>query len=215
VIVIGDIHGCYKTFMALLEKLPQNEPICIVGDLIDRGKYSDLVVQYVKEHNIPCVMGNHEDMANTDVMNWKRNGGNKTLDSYGTSLALLYEHLDWFKTLPLYLEFKDIKDSDGRYLVVSHACIINWWDSDVEKRVGLKSKENVLWNRDPIHFLKERNTKDIFNIFGHTPIPKPEIDIAYANIDTGCVFNKEEEYGTLTALQYPEIKIFTQKNIED
>jgi len=34
-----------------------------------------------------------------------------------------------------------------------------------------------------------------------------------ANIDTGCVFN-EERYDKLSALEFPSMKIYTQKNVE-
>ena len=36
--IIGDVHGCYDTLMALIAKLPEDAEIVFVGDLIDRGK---------------------------------------------------------------------------------------------------------------------------------------------------------------------------------
>jgi len=65
VIIIGDVHGCYKTLQALLAKilLNHNEQICFVGDLIDRGPKSKEVVDFVRDRGHLCVKGNHEDMA--------------------------------------------------------------------------------------------------------------------------------------------------------
>lgn len=39
IFIIGDVHGCYKTLLALIELFPnkQNSKICFVGDLIDKG----------------------------------------------------------------------------------------------------------------------------------------------------------------------------------
>ena len=50
--VIGDIHGCFDTFMALVAKLPKDAKICLAGDLIDRGPKSRQVVQYVMDNDI-------------------------------------------------------------------------------------------------------------------------------------------------------------------
>ena len=60
VIVIGDVHGCYKTLMALLKKLPKDIPIVMVGDLVDRGPRNREVINWVRSNNVPCVVGNHE-----------------------------------------------------------------------------------------------------------------------------------------------------------
>ena len=40
--VIGDVHGCYRSLLALIEQLPHkfDSKICFVGDLIDRGPAS-------------------------------------------------------------------------------------------------------------------------------------------------------------------------------
>lgn len=99
--VIGDIHGCFDTFVALLSKLPRGDKVCVVGDLIDRGPKSRQVVQYVIDNNIDSVVGNHEIfmieeydktlnyMAHTGLLPrgdrgsiWTVNGGYQTLMSY-------------------------------------------------------------------------------------------------------------------------------------
>lgn len=37
--IISDVHGCYKTLLALINQFPnkQNSKIVFVGDLIDKG----------------------------------------------------------------------------------------------------------------------------------------------------------------------------------
>ena len=67
-IIIGDVHGCYKTLIALIEKLPKDRNITFVGDLIDRGPGSKDVVEFVRKNNYRCVRGNHEDMAKNTPM---------------------------------------------------------------------------------------------------------------------------------------------------
>lgn len=63
--VMGDIHGCYDEFTAMLAKLSLsgNDRLILVGDYIDRGKKSFEMLSYI-EHcpkNIWLVRGNHEE----------------------------------------------------------------------------------------------------------------------------------------------------------
>ena len=60
--IIGDVHGCYKTLLALINKLPNkfDSKICFVGDLIDRGSNSKEIIKLIRDNNYDCVLGNHE-----------------------------------------------------------------------------------------------------------------------------------------------------------
>lgn len=63
IIVIGDIHGCYSEFRALLKKLGYKKGqdfLYLTGDLIDRGPQPLQTVLYAKEMGALCVQGNHE-----------------------------------------------------------------------------------------------------------------------------------------------------------
>ena len=54
--IISDVHGCYKTLLALIDKLlnKKDSKIVFVGDLVDRGANSivrylmSMVIQYLK-----------------------------------------------------------------------------------------------------------------------------------------------------------------------
>ncbi len=80
-IAIGDVHGMFDLLLKLIDKLPKNNELCFLGDLIDRGPESKEVVDYVRDNNHLCVMGNHEDMmldAFTHIESeniWIYNGG--------------------------------------------------------------------------------------------------------------------------------------------
>ena len=56
-IIIADIHGCFKTLQALIKKLPEDQEICFSGDLIDRGRNSKDVVEFVKSNGYKCCRG--------------------------------------------------------------------------------------------------------------------------------------------------------------
>lgn len=63
-IIVGDIHGCFKELMHLLNKVNYNEKndllICC-GDLVDRGPNSDMVLEFFTNHpSRISVKGNHD-----------------------------------------------------------------------------------------------------------------------------------------------------------
>ena len=58
--IIGDVHGEYKTLMALLKKMPDYQPL-FLGDMIDRGPDSKKVLDFAMKHG-KAVLGNHEHM---------------------------------------------------------------------------------------------------------------------------------------------------------
>ncbi len=224
--IIGDVHGCYRSLLALIEKLPkkENSNICFVGDLIDKGNDSSKVIEFVKANNYPCVLGNHEKymietmpliLEDINNLNYKwvlKDGGNKTLKSYN-DLDMLKEHLQWLETLPLYLEYKNFKTTDNRYLVITHSHILESWkyrDYPKDSNEYKAFEKECLFSR-----YKSFNNKEIFNVYGHTPMAEPIIENYKANIDLGCFFKSNNESGKLCVLEFPSMKTFIQDNIEE
>ena len=227
--IISDVHGCYKTLLALIEKLPnkKDSKIVFLGDLVDRGANSCEVVKFIMDNNYDCVLGNHEEMFLefapskedededlSDSKHWLFNcGGEQTLKSY-TSKDEYYKQYDFMKTLPLYLEYKDYKTADNRYLVVSHSAVAKVWDKrDSKDKDDIEEFENhLLYSR-----YKNSNNKEIFNVFGHTIFSTPVLNEYSAAIDLGCYHEKDESKlpsPRLCALEFPSMKIFTQENME-
>jgi len=225
--VISDVHGCYKTLLSLIDKLPNKKysKICFVGDLIDRGINSYDVIEFIMDHDYDCVLGNHEklfleyapmlknDRNNPLLSNWLfKNGGAQTIRSY-KSEEKLYKHLNFIKTLPLYIKYKNNKTKDGRDLVVSHSAVGKAWELRHSiNEVNIRRFESqLLWSR-----YKDFNNKKIFNVYGHTIFDHPQITKYSAAIDLGCYKrNKKVPNPRLCALEFPTMKIYTQKSLED
>ena len=244
-IILTDIHGCFDTAMVLLSKIPEEKldsGIAVCGDLIDRGPKSKQVVQWCIDNKVHVIRGNHEDMMikeGIDEMNyyinagnkfdwnslskrsilWLHNGGLQTLISYIDENGVFdkdtfVNHIEWMKTLPYYLEFKDLKNDNNEYLLLSHSSAAPVWHWSEDKRNSNLSNFNahLSWGRpNQINAIK-----DIFNIFGHTPIQNgPKIKSCYANIDTGCCYNGQVEgLGKLTAIEFPSMEIYQQDNVD-
>lgn len=243
-IIIADIHGCYKTLMALIEKLPKDVPITFAGDLVDRGKDSRKVIEFVKNGGYDCVLGNHEVMmldeirfrptSNgkekpfTDLYSgiWEMNGGDVCLESYlveeieeldsGEKLKVrnydtktLKEHLAWLKGLSYFIEYKNVTNNNGDYLLVTHTTAAEIWDELSHDSPQFQNE--VVWNRP---YGCPPKIDGIYNVYGHTPQKNgATVKEHFACIDTGAYF-KRGPYGRMTALQFPEMIVYEQENIE-
>lgn len=243
-IIITDPHAGYKTLMALIAQLPEGVPITFGGDLIDRQKDSRKVVEFVKNGGYDCVLGNHEVMMKEELRFrtlddgttkmtfngygggiWQYNGGDACLESYKIEedeelasgeiikirpydVKALKETVEWFETLPYYIEYKNVKDDKGQHLLVTHTTPVNVWD-DCDRN-SQRFKSHVTWDR----IINPEKIEGVFSCYGHTPQKGGAlVKEHYACIDTGAYY-KHEGYGTLTALQFPEMRVFTQENIE-
>ena len=227
-IVIGDTHGCFKTFQALLKKLP-DEQLYLTGDLIDRGPRVKELVQWVMDHQDICktVTGNHERMMLACYEKhlgeydspriWRSNGGTQTLKSYFPDKVdfdfydlpkLPEDQYAFLRDLPLTIE-------DGK-LIISHAgycSLFKWAEVSLNNDVHKDSQWGLTWFRGN----PGKVPGGKFHVFGHTPEPEPTIWEHAANIDTGCCYTqflKDGIYGKLTALQYPSMEIFSQEYLD-
>lgn len=226
--IISDVHGCYDTLLALIDKFPKKKKskICFVGDLVDRGLNSSKVIDFVMENGYDCVLGNHEYMflkyypfikykinGDSSFSHWfHKCGGKETLSSY-SSKKKLNSHIEFLKSLALYKEYKNFKTKDNRHLVVSHSCVGEAWtyrknDDKIFRKIF---EEQVLWSR-----YKDFDNTDIFNVYGHTILEEVKMKKYSCGIDLGCHKTKKViPNPRLCALEFPSMKIITQKNIEN
>lgn len=195
--IIGDIHGCYGELLDLYSSiLKQTDEVYTVGDLIDRGPDSKQVIQFCIDYKIKPVTGNHEAMLlkainkprckeyqgyDTNLENWRYNGGNQTIKSYLGDASINFKNF-----------VKEFKET-GHYDFITYLPLKIELDSCIITHGGLvsnKHPENVLWNREMPSKLNK------LQVFGHTAnrnvIYKPN---HYINVDTGCVF-----YGKMSAV---------------
>jgi serine/threonine protein phosphatase 1 len=164
-IVIGDVHGHYDGLMALLDNiaLTSEDEIYFLGDLIDRGPQSAQVVNFVKDNKYPCLLGNHEQMllniltsqerSSATMQAWLYSGGQATVASY-KSATIPQEHLEWFKSLPVFLDLGDVW--------LAHAGV------DPRKSVEEQTAEELCWIRDEFHSLDSPYFTDKMIVVGHT-----------------------------------------------
>lgn len=198
--VIGDVHGCYNTFISLLKKIRtayDNIEIYCVGDLVDRGKFSFDVIHYIMNTDVKFTPGNHDymfyhffkDPESIFGRTWVFNGNESTMESYNNREDKLFTHLNYIISQPLFYNLDDC--------FISHAGISEKYYNAIPQKNPLnldllsdyiysdtKSDKGILWNREPLMDIGK------LQVYGHTKHQKIIFDEASCsvNIDTGAAY---------------------------
>lgn len=198
--VVGDIHGCFALLFELLEKVDFNiffDRLFSVGDLVDRGPESELVLKYVKYPWFHAVRGNHEDMFlgvmnnSWPINNYITNGGKWATETNETTNREIEEEL---KLLPLIIEV----ETDQGLIGILHADVPG--DDWVSMKERLTDPDinpeylynQIMWGRDRISRNKKTNVNGIEKVIvGHTPVQSPKELGNVLYIDTGACFKEK------------------------
>lgn len=179
---IGDIHGCAKTFKALLARV-QPRIAYTLGDYCDRGPRTKQVIDLIMgDSRIRPLLGNHEDIflqvydnPTSAMVQWfVRNGGLATLESFGVSdiRQVPKKYVDWMRSLPAVRRYGNV--------ILSHA------GANLNKRRPFDDREYLLWNRE----VPAPNDPAWTIVVGHTIVDAADsaasVDSRKVMIDTGC-----------------------------
>jgi serine/threonine protein phosphatase 1 len=218
-IAISDIHGCLKTFEALLDKVAftQSDQLFLLGDFVDRGPDTkgviDLVWKMQKEgYDVHCLRGNHEQMIldnlEAGVMS-KYYCDQALLKSFDADdlTQIPAKYLKWMDELPYYLE------TEGCFLV--HAGI----DFTIDN--PLDNTYDMMWLRYWYEYLDREWLGNRVIVHGHTPLGTESIEkrlkglaaFPIMNVDNGCVFTSRD-LGQLCAFDMTNRELFFQGNMD-
>lgn len=123
--VIGDIHGCYQTFLSLLEKIDYRldvDTIWMVGDLVNRGPDSLGIARWATSRmNVDMVLGNHDLFLLACAWGILEPKGNDKLDAFLTAKDCS-QLIDWLRQRPLMGKCKDH--------IIVHGGLLPHWTLD-------------------------------------------------------------------------------------
>lgn len=200
VAVIGDVHGCFFTLQALVDKINNKYPdirIYCVGDLVDRGRYSFEVIDFVISQNINFTAGNHDwmfysffkDPGSSMASAWLHNGSDSTIQSYEKKNDFLIKHLEYIEKAPLFFNTKDC--------FISHAGISETFKTVITKdildddeqllkilRKDLFDKNSIIWCRTGLMNI------DKLQVVGHTH--RKEVEF---NLESNAVYIDTTAFG--------------------
>ena len=185
-IAVGDIHGQFSKLQSSLDSIgfnPQVDRLFSVGDLIDRGEESDLVVDWLKKPWFHAVRGNHDDFAirhvrigKIDQQNYIRNGGAWFLGLPSREQEEIVSHLE---LLPFAMQI-----DTGRGIVgIVHAdCPFDSWielvgslqEKDQSKNKMKQVTDWLMWARDRIESGFDGGVSGVRAlVVGHNPVHEP------------------------------------------
>ncbi len=90
VAIISDIHGNLDAFRQVLNDIEASaiDAVVCLGDNVGYGPEPEQVIRQVRERNIPCVMGNHEQaVLDGEYLNWFNPTARKSLQKTMTLLS--------------------------------------------------------------------------------------------------------------------------------
>lgn len=218
-IAIGDVHGCVKTLENLLQHLVQvesSDELFFIGDYVDRGPASkevvDLVMELSEKQTVHALRGNHEHMLlmaladEKSLIFWLRNGGDKTIRSFGVDKPnnIPDKYLEFLGNLEYYHE------TEG--FILTHAGL------NFKVKEPLMDREAMLWIRD--FKVDPEKISQPRVIHGHSPLElflvKSAVDqkASSINLDNGCVYGLSDGYGHLCAFDLDSWELFVQENLD-
>ncbi len=208
---VGDIHGCFHLVKQALDAVnfdPTVDRLFCVGDLVDRGPYSELALEFLREPWVFAIRGNHEQMvldlyADGELdeaalaFNVARNGMGWWLQTPLERRAALLEE---FSKLPVAMEVTTARGLVG----MVHAEVplgMDWptFVANLEAR-DPHTLQSALWGRVRATKKDTRGVLGIDRLFaGHTPQLEGAQRLGNVYLlDSGAVFGAMGDAGKLS-----------------
>lgn len=212
---ISDVHGCSKTFDAILKtiRLKKKDQLFLVGDMVNRGPSSHEVLDKIiklkeKGYQVYFIRGNHEQMVLNTI---KKSVGQRKRRLKGFNSSKLLDHGVLKK------EYKNLLQDTQHYIETEdyflvHAGFNHKAENPFEDRKGMM---NIRKFKSKKSYLKGKTS-----IIGHTPkdISKIVRRIKKGKnkfyIDNGCANHKTREQGHLLCLDLDSHALIVQINID-
>jgi len=222
--VISDIHGCSKTFKALIEKinLSKQDYLFLLGDYIDKGPDSVGVLDYIlnlQRNNFQVfpLRGNHEQNLLETYEEYDAKQFRFFVEKMNKSKGLITEDgkiisrfREFIEKLPYYYELENF------YL--AHAGFDFRNENPLENYPAML---HVRFLEADLEILKGKKV-----IHGHQPTYLEDIKKAICGnapmipLDNGCVYTKNNKYidanhlKNLCALNLKTMELVLQENVE-
>lgn len=198
VIIVGDIHGMYSSFMSLLEKIKYNENrdiLISVGDLLNKGPNSEAVIKWfsnriMRDDNgisdaskVFVVRGNHEERALSNIDYVRKKYNLREFD------------IEFMRMLPYGIILKGILPKDEDVVVVHAGVNPNFGSLEKNDNFTLTNirfissrGESLSSSSSDENWTSKYNGQYGFIVFGHNAINRLQFGEHYLGIDTGCCY---------------------------
>ncbi len=153
VYIVGDVQGCYHTFLRLYAQIPKHAKIYFAGDVLNRGKHSLEMLRWIYRHQDQCemVLGNHDVHAIAVLLGVRQMGYLDTLESL-RSAPDRHELVRFLCKQPLIIRLSNIR--------IAHAGIHPLVSFSIQDALA-QEFSSCLQDKHPHLFLRE--------MFGYQP----------------------------------------------
>lgn len=183
--LVGNVHGHITRLLQAVDAAgfdPAIDRLFSVGDLVDRGPESAMVLDLLDKPWFHAIRGNHEQMlldyhaGRYDVTLYAWNGGPWAI---GMTRAERQPYADAFEALPLAIE---LRTRAGLLALVHAGCPASDWEelAAVLRDPGSVStlhldalRDSLLWDRSRITQADTSPVRGVLAVcVGHTPVPE-------------------------------------------
>ena len=187
---MSDIHGHYKMFLKMLEKIgfSKEDHLYIIGDVIDRGPYPvACLLDVMRRPNVTLLLGNHEVMMLDSYLKhrgdslWALNGSEVTLDGMDYFSDDQQEKMiSYLRACPIVIP--NLKVGKRRFYLIHSAPLLRYVRGPVAYSKASESDvRQAVWCRDfkaPDDGIRKKYEKilsryrDVLVLVGHTVVQR-------------------------------------------
>jgi serine/threonine protein phosphatase 1 len=217
---VGDIHGCYPALQQILDEVefdPSKDRLFPVGDLVDRGKNNEEVLEWLRKPWFHAVQGNHEEMGIMYAMGWMSARYKEAFLKHGGAWfagRIKEEQMEYvvaYSELPYVIEVETSRDKVG----IVHANAHYDWNTTIKGFENAQTQEDVdnltghiLWDRLKFESEDPSLVKNIRAVVvGHNPTMFPVVLGNVYHIDTGAVY----PWGRFTLLNLETLEFYPNR----
>jgi putative phosphoesterase len=187
----SDVHANLPALEAVLQDIKKQkvDMIFCLGDLVSYGPWPNEVIELIRERNITCIAGNHDEIIGSKTYNSTIPYAPDTSKSIGeqsiyfTNSLVTEENRDYLNNLPRHIRLTFSLGSKNLNILLVHGS---------PERIDEYLTEDL--PDDKFQEIFERNRVDIL-LFGHThkpfhkiiPLLKPNESNTYHAINLGSV----------------------------
>lgn len=203
--VISDIHGNIIALERVLKDIEEQqiEQVFCLGDLVDFAPWDNEVISCIRDRNIPCVLGNHDEriafdkaVTSFDFLTEEENAWRRDAINY-TKENISADNKRWLSELPFQIDLTYKIQGEFKRINLVHAT--------------LESNSAYLYEKDDkkelAQTLEQRRVDAI--VMGHTHLPYVQQESRLLLVNSGSVgrSREDERKATYVLLELSEEEI--------
>ncbi|QBQ40958.1 metallophosphoesterase [Sphingobacterium psychroaquaticum] len=203
--IISDIHGNLLALEAVLKDISDRsiDQIYCLGDLVDFAPWGNEVIDRIRAHRIPCLLGNHDEriaydlpiipLAHHDAIET----ANREIAINWSKQSIRADNKQWLAALPYNITLTYKSGSSIKNILLVHAT--------------LESNDAYMYRDDSknelIAVLKERSVDTLVMGHTHQSYIQEQSDILFVNSGSVGRSREDDRKATYTILQITETGI--------